>query len=60
MVRQQEDYISSHICDDRRSAMKAIRLQTFGEPEEIPLAEAAKAHYAVIESLAYDKIVLIP
>jgi NADPH:quinone reductase len=28
--------------------------------EEFPLAEAAKAHHAVIESRAYGKIVLIP
>jgi NADPH2:quinone reductase len=28
--------------------------------QEFPLAEAAKAHHAVIESRAYGKIVLIP
>ena len=28
--------------------------------QELPLAEAAKAHHAVIEARAYGKIVLIP
>jgi NADPH2:quinone reductase len=28
--------------------------------QELPLAEAAKAHHAVIETRAYGKIVLIP